>query len=134
VRIFGASNRELKLWLVTNHKPTIRGTDYAMWRRIRLIPFAVTISDAEKDPMLLEKVKAEATGILAWAVQGCLDWQRVGLAAPKACGRGPPNVSVLHEWLLYHSAKLGVNTSYAWHAFGVREIDFTMAQTLALAK
>ncbi len=71
-----------KLFLVANHKPVVKGTDYAIWRRIKLIPFDVTITDAEKDPVLPDKLKGEAPGILAWAVQGCLEWQRRGLAVP----------------------------------------------------
>lgn len=71
-----------KLWLRGNHKPTIRGTDEGIWRRIRLIPFTVTISDAERDPDLVEKLAEQLPGILAWAVQGCLEWQRQGLVVP----------------------------------------------------
>ncbi len=73
-----------KLWLAVNHKPRIVGTDHAIWRRIRLIPFTVTIPDAERDPDLGEKLKAELPGILAWAVQGCEMWQNHGLEAPDA--------------------------------------------------
>ena len=72
-----------KLFLIANHKPVVRGTDYAIWRRIRLIPFDVTIADNERDPQLGAKLRAEAAGILAWAVRGCLEWQRGGLAAPQ---------------------------------------------------
>jgi putative DNA primase/helicase len=57
-------------------------TDYAIWRRIRLVPFEITIPEGERDKNLPEKLKAEAGGILAWAVQGCLSWQRKGLGAP----------------------------------------------------
>lgn len=71
-----------KLWIAGNHKPNVRGTDHAMWRRIRLVPFAVTIADAAKDPQLPEKLATELPGILRWAVDGCLEWQRIGLAAP----------------------------------------------------
>lgn len=71
-----------KLWLATNHKPTIKGTDYAIWRRIRLIPFTVTIKPDERDIRLSEKLRSELPGILNWAVQGCLDWQAVGLNPP----------------------------------------------------
>lgn len=73
-----------KLFLSANHKPVIKGTDYAIWRRIRLVPFTVQISDQEKDPRLPEKLKAELPGILAWAVRGCLAWQSEGLQAPAA--------------------------------------------------
>jgi len=73
---------QFKVWLGTNHKPSIRGTDHAIWRRIRLIPFTVTIQDVDQDKDLAEKMKKEWPGILAWAVEGCLEWQRVGLSAP----------------------------------------------------
>lgn len=71
-----------KIWLAANHKPQIRGTDHAVWRRIKLVPFDVTISDEEKDPHLPEKLKAELPGILAWAIRGCLAWQKYGLGEP----------------------------------------------------
>lgn len=71
-----------KLWLAANHKPIIKGTDHAIWRRIRLIPFTVTIPEAEQDGTLPAKLKAELPGILAWALQGCLDWQANGLQTP----------------------------------------------------
>lgn len=66
---------ECKLWLATNHKPVIRGTDRAIWDRIRLIPFSVTISDDEMDSQLGEKLKNELPGILTWAMEGCIQWQ-----------------------------------------------------------
>ena len=71
-----------KLWLSTNHKPEIRGTDNAIWRRIRLVPWSVTIPPSERDHKLSEKLVAELPGILAWIVRGCLSWQREGLQAP----------------------------------------------------
>jgi putative DNA primase/helicase len=71
-----------KLWLSTNHKPEIRGTDNAIWRRIRLVPWSVAIPPAERDRKLAEKLRAELPGVLAWAVRGCLAWQREGLQAP----------------------------------------------------
>ena len=73
-----------KLWLAANHKPTVRGSDHGIWRRIRLVPFTVTIPAAERDPKLLDKLTAELPGILAWAVRGCLDWRKNGLGAPDA--------------------------------------------------
>ena len=71
-----------KLFLCTNHRPEIRGTDHAIWRRIKLVPFTVTIPPEEQDLGLLDKLKREAPGILAWAVKGCLLWQQVGLREP----------------------------------------------------
>jgi putative DNA primase/helicase len=73
-----------KLFLGANHKPVIRGTDYAIWRRIRLVPFAVTIPPEEQDQNLGAKLAAELPGILTWAVRGCLSWQKNGLGTPAA--------------------------------------------------
>jgi putative DNA primase/helicase len=75
---------QCKVFLACNHKPVIRGTDHAIWRRIRLVPFTVTIPDAEQDRHLAATLRAELPGILTWAVQGCLAWQRDGLAPPPA--------------------------------------------------
>ena len=71
-----------KLWLYGNGKPQITGTDEGIWRRVKYIPFEVVIPEAERDPHLSEKLTAELPGILAWAVAGCLDWQRGGLREP----------------------------------------------------
>jgi P4 family phage/plasmid primase-like protien len=71
-----------KLFLAANHKPRIRGTDHGIWRRIRLIPFLVTIPENERDKDLFKKLQVELPGILAWAVRGCLAWQRDGLGEP----------------------------------------------------
>ncbi len=73
-----------KVFLAVNHRPTIKGTDLGIWRRVRLIPFNVTIAEAQKDRDLPRKLAAEAEGILAWAVAGCLAWQRGGLGTPPA--------------------------------------------------
>lgn len=72
-----------KLWLATNHKPVIRGCDEAIWRRVRLIPFTVTIPAAERDHHLAEKLKNEWPGILNWAVEGCRLWREEGLNPPQ---------------------------------------------------
>lgn len=65
-----------------NHKPAISGTDEGIWRRLRLVPFAVTIPEDERDHQLLTKLEAELPGILNWAIAGCLEWQRDGLRPP----------------------------------------------------
>lgn len=75
---------QFKLLIAGNHKPTLRGVDEALRRRFHLIPFAVTIPAPERDADLAEKLKSEWGGILAWAIEGCLQWQRIGLAPPPA--------------------------------------------------
>lgn len=71
-----------KLWLATNHKPVIKDTTESTWRRIKMIPFEVVIPEHERDQKLSEKLKDESSGILAWAVRGCLEWQKNGLQTP----------------------------------------------------
>jgi len=71
-----------KVWLAANYKPEIRGTDYAIWRRIRLIPFTVTIPPEEQIPDLAEQLKEELSGILNWALEGLRDWLANGLQPP----------------------------------------------------
>ena len=73
---------QFKIFMGTNYEPRISGRDDAIWRRIIEIPFSVKIPDEEQDKQLLEKLKAEHEGILAWAVQGCLKWQEEGLGIP----------------------------------------------------
>lgn len=83
---------QFKLWLATNHKPEIRGTDDGIWRRLILIPFTAQffeksnpdapINGPFKDKLLMTRLKNELPGILTWAVQGCLDWQKKGLNPP----------------------------------------------------
>lgn len=73
---------QFKIVLAANHKPTIKGTDLGIWRRVRLIPFNVVVPPEEQDRELPEKLKAELPGILAWIIRGCLEWQREGLEAP----------------------------------------------------
>ena len=75
---------QFKPWISGNHKPKLRSVGVAMRRRVNMIPFLVIISDEERDPRLIAKLKAEWAGILAWMVQGCLDWQEHGLAPPDA--------------------------------------------------
>jgi putative DNA primase/helicase len=71
-----------KFLLATNHRPEVRGTDNAIWRRLLLIPFDVTIPPEERDKDLPEKLKAELPGILRWCVEGCLKWKRSSLCSP----------------------------------------------------
>jgi putative DNA primase/helicase len=111
-----------KLWLSTNHKPEIRGTDAAIWRRIRLVPWVVTIPPAEQDKRLAAKLRDELPGILAWIVQGCLEWRREGLQPPdevkRATGRYRAEMDVLaafidEECVVYERASATAKALYS---------------------
>lgn len=67
-----------KLWLAGNYKPTIKGNDHGIWRRLKLIPFTVTIPPEKRDPDLERKLCAELPGILNWALVGCQQWRENG--------------------------------------------------------
>jgi putative DNA primase/helicase len=80
-----------KVLLVTNHKPTVRGRDHAIWSRIALVPFSVKFWKPEDnppsgaplaDPDLSDILLTELPGVLRWAVEGCLAYQRGGLIRP----------------------------------------------------
>ena len=75
---------QFKLLIVGNHKPSIRNVDEAMRRRLHMVPFTITIPPAKRDQRLQERLLAEKDGILAWALEGCLAWQREGLCPPAA--------------------------------------------------
>ena len=70
---------EFKIFLATNHKPKIRGTDHAIWSRIKLIPFNVVIPESEINHDLPDQLRDEAPGIVNWLVEGCQEWQNHGL-------------------------------------------------------
>jgi putative DNA primase/helicase len=76
-----------KLILAFNHKPIIADDSEGMWRRVRLIPFTRQFMPAEKEKDLPQTLKAEASGILTWAVQGCLLWQEGGIGEPPAVAK-----------------------------------------------
>ena len=73
-----------KIFIATNHRPVIEGMDDAIWRRIKLVPFAVTIPPERQDKNLMSALREEYPGILNWLIEGCLKWQREGLGTPIA--------------------------------------------------
>lgn len=78
------------LFLLTNHKPHAPASDFAFWERVHLVLFELSFVDREPkkdnerraDKNLWDKIKPEASGILAWLVRGCLLWQQQGLDPP----------------------------------------------------
>jgi len=76
---------QFKVFLGTNHRPDIKDPDGAIWEPIRLVPFIVQIPKEDRDKGLDDRLLAELPGVLAWAVQGCLQWQQRGdLGEPEA--------------------------------------------------
>jgi putative DNA primase/helicase len=73
-----------KIFMATNHKPVIKGTDHGIWRRIKLIPFTVRIEEENQDKHLESKLREEGSGILNWLLEGTARWRREGLKAPSA--------------------------------------------------
>jgi putative DNA primase/helicase len=78
---------QLKLWLVANDAPAVSDRDDAMWRRILRMPFDKVVPPEKRDPEVKEFLRDPERGgraILAWAVRGCLEWQKLGLDVPKS--------------------------------------------------
>ncbi|WP_144528758.1 phage/plasmid primase, P4 family [Peribacillus simplex] len=75
---------EFKVFFTTNHKPIIKNNDEGIWRRVKLIPFTVTIPVDQIDYDLPKKLKNEMQGILRWAVEGCIEWQQKKLGESSA--------------------------------------------------
>ena len=70
--------------MATNHKPNIRGTDTGIWRRIRMIPFDLKLTEETMDGKIPGRLEKELPGILNWAIQGYMRWQRDGLCTPQS--------------------------------------------------
>lgn len=94
---------QFKLLIAGNHKPQLRGVGKAMQRRIHLVPFTVTIPDAERDDNLVDKLREEYPQILGWMIDGCKAWQAAGLKAPEevreATAKYIEGEDIVGEWL-----------------------------------
>jgi putative DNA primase/helicase len=115
---------QFKLFLACNHKPIVRGTDLAIWERIKLVPFTVTIPPDERDTDLGTKLRAELEGILAWAVRGCLAWQQEGLGTPPEVAQATRAYQAEMDVLGHFfedccrvSADVRVQTGHLYHAY-----------------
>lgn len=72
-----------KIFMATNHRPVIRGTDNGIWRRIKIVPFNVIFDKEKQDKELIYKLKKELPEILNWLIQGCILWQKEGINNPQ---------------------------------------------------
>jgi putative DNA primase/helicase len=107
---------QFKLMIAGNHKPGLRSVDEAIRRRLNLIPFTITILLGERDPALTAKLKAELPGIMAWAVEGCLEWQNVGLAPPKAVTDATDAYLEAEDAISTWMEECGIRDPHAWEA------------------
>lgn len=113
-----------KLVIVGNHRPEITDNSYGMWRRVLLVPFEVTIAEAQRDPHLLDKLKAEGSGILNWALDGLRLWKTGGLNVPKkieaATSAYRDENDIIGEWIAEHCNSFvgcSVHKSEAYKAY-----------------
>jgi putative DNA primase/helicase len=92
-----------KVWLASNHKPRIRGTDEGIWRRLQLVPFDLRLDEEQRDHELEAHLMEELPGILAWIVRGTLEWRRIGLRPPArvraATAAYRTNMDILGAWI-----------------------------------
>ena len=133
---------QFKLTLSGNHKPMIRGQDHGIWRRFLLVPWKVMVPEEDQDLNLADKLKAEASGILNWALDGCRMWLESGLDVPAgvrvatdeyrsdsdpvgrflaACTEGMPGDSVegAEIYAAYHKwCKANAERTWSMTAFG----------------
>lgn len=107
-----------KIILAANEKPSVKSNDLATWRRLKLVPWSVTIPEHEKDEGLKAKLLAEGPGVLAWAVRGCLDWQRAGLQEPAAVTRATGDYRADEDDFGAFVAERCENRSGAWASGG----------------
>lgn len=95
------------LWVSGNHKPSIKGTDEGIWRRMRLIEFNMQIPDDVVDPALPDQLRKELSGILNWAIEGCLKWQKHGLITPSVVAKATEEYrseeDLLGQFLVVHT-------------------------------
>ena len=123
-----------KLWISGNQEPRIRNLDVAMRRRLHVIPFTERIPDEEQDKLLADHLRSEWGSILRWAIDGCLEWQRVGLQPPAAVigatGEYFENEDLVGQWvrsecdLNAEAATLTANLFQSFKLFAERANEF----------
>lgn len=128
-----------KLILVGNALPSLSSIDEAIRRRIRIIPFIVTIPPEKRDPDLVGTLLSEGDGILAWALKGCLDYQRNGLRTPACVKRltenhlyaaDPINRFIQERCEVGKSFCTGSSDIYSsWRSWSIEEDEYKLTQS-----
>ncbi len=94
---------EFKIFMATNHRPIIRGTDHGIWRRIKIIPFNVIIPDEKQDRYLGDKLRVEFGRIMWWFIEGATKWFTDGLNTPKIIGEAvqeyKSEMDLVQKWI-----------------------------------
>ena len=94
---------KMKIFMASNYKPTIRGTDHGIWRRIKVIPFKVVIPDEKQDKDLKYSLMKEMPQILGWLIKGCIYWQKYGLQEPNILKQAQTDyrseMDVVQRWI-----------------------------------
>ena len=110
---------QFKLMISGNHKPGLNSVDEAIRRRFNLVPFTVTIPKKERDVELGKKLKAEWPGILSWMIQGCVQWQQIGLAPPQAVIKATDEYLAAEDTIKQWLNECCRKDPAAWTSFGV---------------
>jgi putative DNA primase/helicase len=94
------------VWMPTNHKPIVKGSDNGIWRRLVLLPFMRNFSSdpkVERDLKLKDKLLLEKTGVLSLLVRAAIEYQKTGLVAPKSVEEARDSyrkdMDLLAEWI-----------------------------------
>lgn len=115
------------LWLATNHRPLVDDDDDALWERMREIPFGVHVPPERRDPGVRARLADPADGgpaVLAWIVQGALDYRREGLGQPEAVATATTDYRSAMDPLGDYLAECTVLDPRAWVATGGLREDY----------
>lgn len=130
---------KFKIWMSTNNKPIIRGTDLGIWRRLFLFPFLNSFTGDKKDKNLPEKLAKESDKILGWCVQGCIKYLDKGLVEPERARTAKEEYKdqmdiiaqfLKKECMLDESYSVNCKVLYAYYKeWAIDNTEFTMKES-----
>lgn len=135
---------QFKMWLTTNKLPKIKGTDDGIWRRVRKIPFEYSFEKADKNVNFFEeKLLPEISGILNWALEGCLKWQQEGMELPDSVSSAveeykvdsdPVQRFIAEECIVSETVKVGISELHKAYEDWCHENKEYVLSTIKLTK